>query len=187
MRSIWLVTSGIVKLYVNYFAMRSNWSVRSGMAQLCVRYFAMRRIWPVSTGTLFTHMSDTSLCEVSELVVIVFVLIRIQIFGYAKFLSPGTLFTYMSDTLLCWVSDLLVLVLCSLTCQILRYAEYLTCWYWYSVHSYVRYFAMRSTWLVSISNLFTHMSDTSPCEVSELVAMVLMPIQILRSAKYLTC
>ena len=134
-------------------------------------------------------MSHTSLCEVTHQ--FSFCSSICQILPYARHLivSIGTLYTHMSDTSLCEASDLLVLLLCPLICQVPRCANYPACRYCYSVHLYVRYFAMRSIRLVSIITLFTRMSDTSLCEVSDLLVLVRRSLicQILRYAKYLTC
>ena len=73
-------------IHVRYFAMRSIWHFTAGAVRFCVRYFAMRSIWPGSTCAA-SSMSETSLCEVSDLLLLV-------------------LWCSMSDTSLCEVSDI---------------------------------------------------------------------------------
>ena len=64
------LTACSMMLYFGYFAVRSILSTNIGTVMLYFRYFAMRSIRLPSIGTVM-FMSDTSLCGVSDFLVLV--------------------------------------------------------------------------------------------------------------------
>ena len=136
-----------------YFAMRSIWFCTCGTVMLYVRHFAMWSIWLPKIGTIM-FMSDTSLCEVFDAVLVVLwcFMSDTSLCEVSDFPGIGTMM-FMSDASLCEVSDFVLVVLWSFMSdtslnsdfqtlvpwclcqifrhgQILRYAKYLILYSW---------------------------------------------------------